>query len=69
MSKRPKRGAARWCEENGIEPGHCIECHMAGAWVEVRVTAIGESGILCRRPKAAEFCIGDRGRLRIPEDR
>lgn len=65
MSKRAKRGLAAWCEENGIETGARIEICLSGSeWVSARVTAIGESAILIRRPKCAEFSFYDVGRVR-----
>lgn len=65
MSKRAKRGVAAWCEANGIEPGAKIEiCFGLDDWVPARVTAVGESAILIRRPKCAEFSFYDAGRVR-----
>lgn len=65
MSKRAKRGLAAWCEKNGITPGTTIEINLSGnEWNHARVTAIGESAILIRRPKCAEFSFYDVGRVR-----
>lgn len=66
MSKRAKSGVAAWCEQNGIEPGTTIEiCLGHDDWVPARVTAIGESAILIRRPKCAEFSFYSVGLVRM----
>lgn len=66
MNKRAKRGAARWCERHDIEPGARLECYWpAEGWASVRLTAIGETAVLLRRPSAAEFSMCDPGRLRM----
>jgi hypothetical protein len=53
--------AARICQEQGWAVGDTLEGSMEGSMEGVfwrmRITAIGESAILTRRPGAAEFTV------------
>lgn len=73
----PKRGAVRWCIENGVRVGDTIEALYGdrtefkggrwvgdGEWAPIRVTGFGESSILARRKGCAEYEHGDPKRLR-----
>jgi len=64
---RRKRGAAGWCEANGIEAGDRIELLLVGEWVPVTVTALGQTAILTRRKGAAEFAHQKPTKLRLPQ--
>jgi hypothetical protein len=59
-------GAAAWCHTNCIDPGTAVEVEYSpGTWSPARITALGESEILVRRPGAAEHGLGSRS-VRLP---
>jgi hypothetical protein len=60
-----RRAAARWCEENGIEPGMKIEILGPWGWFAATVTAIGQSAILARHRRHAETIEHEPTKLRV----
>lgn len=66
--KQGSGGTASGMLQEGVRPGDSVEIQHRGSWVPARVTGIGESAVLVRFKRSAEFAFAGNWRRATPAE-